>query len=173
MGIRVLGDTVTDAVTGMRQKGLLFSVKYRKLKTVYEAVVRIAQKELIEIKNKIRWGITMKEQLMALKVQYDEVLGRFLGKEDFYLRMLKKFLDDKNFEGLEMAVQAKEWPEAFKYAHTVKGLCGNLGLDGILEYVAPLTEELRNEPYSEDRIAEYMSGAAEQYRKAVDVISAL
>lgn len=115
----------------------------------------------------------MREQLETLKVSYDEVLGRFLGKEDFYLRMLKKFLDDKNFEGLEQTAEKKNWPEAFKYAHTVKGLCGNLGLDGILEYVVPLTEELRNEPYHEQMIAQYMAGAVQEYRKAVAVIASL
>lgn len=115
----------------------------------------------------------MREQLETLRVQYDEVLGRFLGKEDFYLRMLKKFLDDKNFEGLEQTVAEKNWPEAFNYAHTVKGLCGNLGLDGIMKYVVPLTEELRNEPYDESVIADYMAYAAQEYRKAVDVIGSL
>lgn len=115
----------------------------------------------------------MREQLQTLGVQYDEVLGRFLGKEDFYLRMLKKFLDDKNFEGLEQTVAEKNWQEAFKYAHTIKGLCGNLGLDGILDSVAPLTEELRNEPYNESVIAEYAAHALQEYRKAVEVIAAL
>lgn len=115
----------------------------------------------------------MKEQLETLKIQYDEVLRHFLGKEDFYLRMLKKFLDDKNFEGLEQMTAQKNWPEAFKYAHTVKGLCGNLGLDGILEYIVPLTEELRNEPYHEQIIADYTANALQEYRKAVEVISSL
>ena len=85
----------------------------------------------------------MKEKLQTVGVKYDEVLKRFMGKEDFYLRMLKKFLDDKNYEGLKSAVEEKRWADTFTYAHTVKGLCGNLGLDGILEYVVPLTDEVR------------------------------
>lgn len=43
----------------------------------------------------------MKEKLMTVGVEYDEVLKRFMGKEDFYLRMLKKFLDDQNYSGLK------------------------------------------------------------------------
>ncbi len=115
----------------------------------------------------------MREELQALGVPYDEVLNRFLGKEDFYLRMLKKFLDDKNFEDLKHAAEEKRWPEAFKYAHTLKGLCANLGLNGILEYEMPLTEELRNEPYNEESINDYMTGATKEYEKAVEVIKAL
>ena len=115
----------------------------------------------------------MKEKLTEIGVKYDEVLNRFMGKEDFYLRMLKKFLDDKNYEGLKQAVEQKNWPEAFKYAHTVKGLCGNLGLDGMLDHVAPLTEEVRSEPYNEENIVKYMTNVSEAYEKTVEVIRSL
>ncbi len=115
----------------------------------------------------------MKEELQAVGVAYDEVLNRFMGKEDFYLRMLKKFLGDKNYGELRAAVDEKRWADAFTYAHTVKGLCGNLGLGGILEYVVPLTDEVRSEPYDEEKIVEYMDHVTEIYEKTRDVIEAL
>lgn len=110
---------------------------------------------------------------MAVGVEYDEVLKRFMGKEDFYLRMLKKFLDDKNYGGLKQAVEDKNWKDAFTYAHTVKGLCGNLGLNSIMDYVSPLTEELRSEPYDEESIAHNMRHVTKAYEMTVDVIRAL
>lgn len=115
----------------------------------------------------------MKDKLVEIGVDYDEVLKRFMGKEDFYLRMLKKFLDDKNYEGLKQAVEQKNWPETFTYAHTVKGLCGNLGLGGMLDYVGPLTEEVRSEPYNEESIVNYMDGVSKAYEKTVEVIQSL
>lgn len=115
----------------------------------------------------------MKEKLTEIGVVYDEVLQRFMGKEDFYLRMLKKFLDDKNYEELKQAVEQKNWSEAFTHAHTVKGLCGNLGLGGMLEYVVPLTEEVRSEPYDEESIVKYMQNVSEAYEKTVAVIRSL
>lgn len=115
----------------------------------------------------------MKEKLMTVGVEYDEVLKRFMGKEDFYLRMLKKFLNDQNYSGLKQAVEDKNWKDAFVYAHTVKGLCGNLGLGGILDYVSPLTEELRSEPYDEESIMHHMRHVAKAYDKTVEVIEAL
>lgn len=115
----------------------------------------------------------MREELMAVGVDYDEVLKRFMGKEDFYLRMLKKFLDDKNYEGLKQALEQKNWKETFTYAHTVKGLCGNLGLGGMLEYVEPLTEEVRSEPYNEESIVSYMDKVSAAYDKTVEVIRSL
>ena len=104
----------------------------------------------------------MREKLEAIGVEYDEVLKRFMGKEDFYLRMLKKFLDDKNYEGLKQSVEDKNWPDAFTHAHTVKGLCGNLGLGGILEYIVPLTDEVRSEPYDEENIVAKFSAMFER-----------
>ncbi len=115
----------------------------------------------------------MKEKLVAVGVDYDEVLKRFMGKEDFYLRMLRKFLNDKNFDGLRQTVADKNWKDAFTYAHTVKGLCGNLGLGGVMDYVAPLTEALRSEPYDEGSILDYMKNAEAMYDKTVETIQSL
>lgn len=115
----------------------------------------------------------MKEKLQTVGVKYDEVLKRFMGKEDFYLRMLRKFLDDKNYEELKKAVDEKRWKDAFAYAHTVKGLCANLGLDGILEYAVPLTDEVRSEPYDEEKIFAYMEQVSERYDQTREVIQSL
>lgn len=115
----------------------------------------------------------MKEKLETVGVEYDEVLKRFMGKEDFYLRMLRKFLDDKNYGELKRTVDEKNWKEAFTYAHTVKGLCGNLGLGAIMDYVGPLTEELRSEPYDEESIMHNMSHVAKAYDKTVEIIQSL
>ncbi len=115
----------------------------------------------------------MKDKLMTVGVDYDSVLKRFMGKEEFYLRMLKKFLNDKNYGELRQAVDDKNWSDAFTYAHTVKGLCGNLGLGGIMDYAAPLTEELRSEPYDEESILNYMKHVTRAYDKTVEVIKSL
>ena len=109
----------------------------------------------------------MREKLQTVGVKYDEVLKRFMGKEDFYLRMLRKFLDDKNYEGLKTAVEEKRWADAFTYAHTVKGLCG------ILEYAVPLTDEVRSEPYDEEKIGSYMEQVTRMYEETRDVIQSL
>ena len=55
----------------------------------------------------------------------------------------------------------------------MKGLCGNLGLDGILEYAVPLTDEVRSEPYDEAKIVGYMEQVTQMYEKTKDVILSL
>ncbi len=77
------------------------------------------------------------------------------------------------FEQLKTAVEEKRWEDAFTYAHTVKGLCGNLGLDGILEYAVPLTDEVRSEPYDEEKIGGYMEQVTRMYEETRDVIQSL
>jgi HPt (histidine-containing phosphotransfer) domain-containing protein len=115
----------------------------------------------------------MREKLAVLDVPYDEIMERFMGKEDFYRKMLKKFLDEKSFEKLKEAAAEKNWHEVFVQAHTIKGLCANLGIQNIVQYAVPLTEAVRNEPYHEDEIQELLDHTFEEYKKAVEVIEAL
>ena len=63
--------------------------------------------------------------------------------------------------------------EAFTYAPPGPGLCGNLGLDGILEYAVPLTDEVRSEPYDEEKIGSYMEQVTRMYEETRDVIQSL
>jgi HPt (histidine-containing phosphotransfer) domain-containing protein len=115
----------------------------------------------------------MREELAVLDVPYDEIMERFMGKEDFYRKMLKKFLEEKSFARLEEAASGKNWHEVFVQAHTIKGLCANLGLQNIVEYAVPLTESVRNEPYNETEIEGLLEHTFEEYEKAVKVIEAL
>ena len=87
----------------------------------------------------------LKSELIAVGVDYDSALDRFMGKEALYQKFLIKFLDDKNFANLEECMNAKDAKEAFKCAHTIKGLSGNLGLNNLSDAIVPLVETLRKE----------------------------
>lgn len=73
---------------------------------------------------------------------YEEVLGRF-GKEEFVQRFALKFLKDNNFYELRDALEKKEIEAAFRAAHTLKGICLNLGFKRLYEVSSELTEVLR------------------------------
>ena len=88
-------------------------------------------------------GENLKSELTAVGVDYDSALERFMGKENLYQKFLIKFLDDKNFQSLGKALKDKDIEEAFKCAHTIKGLSGNLGLNKLSDSVVPLVEALR------------------------------
>lgn len=81
-------------------------------------------------------------------------LKRFMGNEALYGKFLTKFLQDANYEGLVRNLEQKNYEEAFKCAHTLKGVAANLGLNPLCRAVSDLTEELRNKtPESIDEAA--------------------
>lgn len=73
-----------------------------------------------------------------------EVADRMSGKE-FVQRYIVKFLDDDSFDMLSDAVQNGEREEAFRAAHTIKGICQTFGFGSLLASVERLTESLRTE----------------------------
>ena len=59
------------------------------------------------------------------------------------LKFLGKFLQDTNFAGLAEAVKKQDVEEAFRCAHTLKGVCGNLSMDELYKLVSVQTEFFR------------------------------
>lgn len=87
---------------------------------------------------------SIKEKLIAMGVPYDEVMERFVYDEDFYFDYLHQFTRDQQMTLLEEALRDNRPEEAFQAAHTLKGLMGNLGLNFLVECIAPLVEMLRS-----------------------------
>lgn len=85
----------------------------------------------------------LKNQLVEYGADVETALKRFMGKDALYMKFLVKFLDDKNFSGLEENLTAKDYDEAYKSAHALKGVTGNLGLLPLFDIAAKLSEMLR------------------------------
>lgn len=85
-----------------------------------------------------------KDELLAVGTDIQGTIARFMNKEDLYEKFLKKFLDDKSFKDLKANLENKDVEEAFKSAHTLKGVSANLGLESVHQAVAPLVEDLRS-----------------------------
>lgn len=84
-----------------------------------------------------------KNELIAAGVDYKTTIERFMGKEDLYEKFLFKFIDDRNFAQFEENILNKDVQAAFKSAHILKGLSGNLGFTKMFEIIVPIVEELR------------------------------
>ena len=68
----------------------------------------------------------------------------FMGKEDFYLRMVSKALEDEaGIEKLKLAMGAEDIRGGFEAAHALKGVYGNLSLTPLYDPMSELTEILR------------------------------
>ena len=70
--------------------------------------------------------MTVKECYEKVGSDYDGVLKR-LGSEALVKRFAVKFLNDPSFQDLTDGLAAKDGEKAFRAAHTLKGVCLNLG----------------------------------------------
>ena len=84
-----------------------------------------------------------KEILTAAGIQADEALERLMGSEALLERFLKKFLQDKSYEELVSAIEGQELERAFRAAHTLKGVCGNLSMTSLFSLFTAQVEALR------------------------------
>lgn len=83
------------------------------------------------------------DELKALGADTNDGIARCMGKEDFYLRMVKLALSDDSFEKMKEAVLAGNLDEGFERAHAMKGILANVSLTSLYEPVAAMTEDLR------------------------------
>lgn len=74
----------------------------------------------------------------------DEALDRCLNNEDFYLSLVVRAIDDKNFAKLRDTIEAGDLEEAFSTAHALKGLVTNLALTPLAIPINEMTQALRN-----------------------------
>ncbi len=87
--------------------------------------------------------MTLKECYDAMGANYEEVLGR-LRSEKLIQKFALKFLDDPSYDLLVTSMEAEDYAEAFRGAHTIKWVCSNLGFTKLLASSSALTEALRN-----------------------------
>ncbi len=86
--------------------------------------------------------MTIRECYAALGGDYDEVLGR-LRSERLVQKFVLKFPQDGSYELLLTSLAAGNKEEAFRAAHTIKGMCQNLGFTALAATSSVLTEALR------------------------------
>lgn len=77
-----------------------------------------------------------------MKGDYDDVMSR-LRTDDRVRKFLLKVPDDPSYSQLCTAMQERNVEEAFRAAHTLKGVSKNLSLTGLAYSSSNLTEALR------------------------------
>lgn len=90
-----------------------------------------------------------RQQLEEGGADVETTLKRFMGNDAIYQKFLGKFPADPNYANLGTNIEAGAYEEAYKCAHALKGVVGNLGLTPIFNKVSDLVEELRNKAAEE------------------------
>lgn len=115
--------------------------------------------------------MTLQECYAALGGDYEDVLAR-LRSEKLVQKFIIKFLDDKSYELLENSLQEGNYEEAFRAAHTIKGMCQNLSFTMLQESSSALTEQLRAGQKPEEAVLEQVKKDYHQTASAIEALKA-
>ena len=102
---------------------------------------------------------------------YEAVIGR-LRQEERVAKFLRLFPSDESFQLLTQSMETRDWPSAFRAAHTIKGLALNLGLSALAASSSELTEALRSGAPAQDPTPLYQT-VKDDYDKTIAAIGAL
>ncbi|MDY3249365.1 MAG: Hpt domain-containing protein [Candidatus Choladocola sp.] len=88
--------------------------------------------------------MTIEDCYRQLGGDYSEVLKRMMSRK-LVKKFIGRFLEDDSFEKLCTGISENNREEAFRAAHTLKGICLNLGFDMLSVSTGTLVEVLRPE----------------------------
>ena len=116
---------------------------------------------------------------MTIQECYQKLGGEFAQVEKrlpsvgLVRKFIVKFLDDDSYSNLCLAMQNGQREEAFRAAHTLKGVSANLGFSRLLASAGELTELLRAETETiPGRTADLLEEVKQDYELTVSVIRA-
>lgn len=87
--------------------------------------------------------MTLEECYDALGGNYENVFSR-LRSEKLILKFVFRFLEDPSYELLCKSIEEHNDEEAFRAAHTIKGICSNLSFDELLKSSSELADAFRH-----------------------------
>lgn len=93
--------------------------------------------------------MTGQEAFQELGFSYEELVARFSGNEMLAERFLKRFVEDKTYGALCQAIEEKDYAGIESFAHTLKGVAANLGLQSIFRYAEAIVKAVRQKQYLE------------------------
>lgn len=86
--------------------------------------------------------MTLQECYTALGGSYQDVRGR-LPSDKMVQKFVLKFLKDGSYDLLIRSMEEQNYSEAFRAAHTIKGVCQNLDFTRLYRSSSALSEALR------------------------------
>lgn len=99
------------------------------------------------------------------------VIERFGGDQKMAGRFIMKFTEDASFRNLADALAGNQQEEAFRAAHTLKGISVSLGFEKLFEKSSHITELLRNGDIDGAKVA--YPELENEYFRVIDAVKAL
>lgn len=105
---------------------------------------------------------------------YSEVLNRLIN-DRLITKFLLKFPSDPSYAVLSVSIDHEDYEEAFRAAHTLKGVCLNLGLSNLAQTATDLAELLRSvdDQIDQEELIKLMNQIKKEYVIVVDAMHEL
>ncbi len=87
--------------------------------------------------------------LQEVGIDTDDAIQRFMGRTELFEKFLKKFLTDTNMAELQKAIAEHQEEQMSFYAHTLKGICGNLAITPLYNLFTRQMDFFRQNKYEE------------------------
>ena len=87
--------------------------------------------------------MTVPEFYESIRGDYDGVMSRLM-KQERILKYVGKFFGGAGLAELDKALSEQRWPDAFREAHSMKGMALNLGFSVLAASSSELCEALRS-----------------------------
>lgn len=112
-----------------------------------------------------------REDFIEAGIDYDSAMNLFMGKQEIFERFLTKFKNDESYSKIKDAIADNDCEAAFKAAHTLKGVAGNLSFKDLAKAASDITEEFRAGNFEGG--LQYIDELDAQYKRILDFISAM
>ena len=94
----------------------------------------------------------LNEELSKYGIDYVEAMDRLDGNADFYKQLALKYLDNDQYEALVAALDVKDYDEAGKAAHALKGVAGNLSFANLYKAATAMNNALAEGEYDASKV---------------------
>jgi HPt (histidine-containing phosphotransfer) domain-containing protein len=101
-------------------------------------------------------------------VDVKDVVSRMGLTEKHLKKYLRKFMDNKEYDKLTRAVEENDSYNVEWAAHTLKGVCANLGLNNLLSDFQEIVNSVRSDDTA--RIPELYRKSAEDYNRVIALL---
>ena len=116
--------------------------------------------------------MTVKECYQAFGGSYEEVISR-LRTDERVVKFLLKVVEDGSYKLLCDSIASGNADEAFRAAHTLKGVCMNLAITKLANSSSALTEVLRENRVIDDGLQPLLNRVKEDYELTINAIEQL
>ena len=116
--------------------------------------------------------MTVQEAYIKMGADYDDAMSR-LRTDDRIKRFLQRVADDQSFNNLCASLEAHNMEEAFRAAHTLKGVSSNLSLNRLCKSATAITEVLRGKTEYSAEFEPYLDVVKEDYKLTIECIKSI